>query len=248
MYIHYFGLSRRTAVFIPPSAEYLDAEAGRLSWRSGAMKLEGPTQPEANPRPKRRSEAKALQRDVIIDATLDSIAEHGISGTTVSRIVERAGISRGMVNLHFTSKDNLLMEVLRELHRRYTERYATALSESSATPEKRILRYISVELHPEVFNNRNMSAWFAFRGEAKSHPEYLPYIDSRDPELASRLTAVFAEGLGKRRAKLADELANTLIFLIEGLYLDFHLHPEQFDHNYARRICVCFVERAFSKT
>lgn len=52
----------------------------------------------------KREEKKAANRRKLIEATIDSIAERGLVDTTVSAVVERAGLSRGMVNLQFESK------------------------------------------------------------------------------------------------------------------------------------------------
>ena len=60
-------------------------------------------------RPKRRSEAKVFQRRLINESAIDVIVEHGLEGATVSRIVERAGIARGMVNLYFRTNYSLLL-------------------------------------------------------------------------------------------------------------------------------------------
>lgn len=53
----------------------------------------------------------------LIRAALELIAESGLEGVTLRAIAERAGCSRGLVNYHFGSKEDLLRKATRELVR-----------------------------------------------------------------------------------------------------------------------------------
>jgi TetR/AcrR family transcriptional regulator, transcriptional repressor of bet genes len=195
-------------------------------------------------RPGKRVDSKLRYRQAIIEATLDTIAEHGISGTTISRIVERAGVARGMVNLHFGTKEVLLMEALRDLNQRYADHFTAVFADRSSSRVQRLMNYVDAELDPAIFNVRNTSVWFAFRGERKSDPDYMPLIESRDPETLHLLAELFADGAGKADAERAENLAEGLMLLMEGIYSDFHLHPGQFDRTKARAICAAFIHAA----
>jgi TetR/AcrR family transcriptional repressor of bet genes len=62
-----------------------------------------------------REARKNANRQKLIEATIDSIAELGLSDTTVGTVVKRAGLSQGIVNLHFDTKEALLAETLKFL-------------------------------------------------------------------------------------------------------------------------------------
>ena len=47
------------------------------------------------------------RRQELIQATIAVIARHGYSGTTVARVARKAGVSTGLMNFHFDSKDRL---------------------------------------------------------------------------------------------------------------------------------------------
>ena len=66
-------------------------------------------------RPSNREARKNANRQKLIEATIDCIAELGLSDTTVGAVVRRAGLSQGIVNLHFDTKEALLAETLRFL-------------------------------------------------------------------------------------------------------------------------------------
>ena len=72
--------------------------------------------------PVRESVAGGRQR--LLEAALELFAEHGFDGASVRDITERAGVSLGLVNKHFGSKEGLrqaidrwLLDVFEEGHR-----------------------------------------------------------------------------------------------------------------------------------
>ena len=56
----------------------------------------------------KRQKLKEQNRVALIEATLESIAEIGFARTSVSEIIDRAKLSRGMIHLHFGGKDALV--------------------------------------------------------------------------------------------------------------------------------------------
>ena len=55
----------------------------------------------------------------LIRATVRSIAKNGLSDTTMATVAREAGLSQGIINLHFQSKDRLLVETLRYIADEY---------------------------------------------------------------------------------------------------------------------------------
>ena len=61
---------------------------------------------------KRRKATPGERREQLIRATLKCIARGGIIDTTLADVAREAGLSQGIVNLHFQTKANLLSETL----------------------------------------------------------------------------------------------------------------------------------------
>ncbi|MFJ4017249.1 TetR family transcriptional regulator [Microbacterium sp. NPDC090014] len=62
-----------------------------------------------------RPTVAAERRDQIIEATLQTVAQHGIAGTSLDRIAEAAGMSRGHVRHFVGNRDQLLAETARHV-------------------------------------------------------------------------------------------------------------------------------------
>jgi TetR/AcrR family transcriptional repressor of bet genes len=74
----------------------------------------------------RRTASREKRRRQLIDATMKCIARKGMSSTSIGDVAKEAGLSQGIVNLHFKSKENLLTETLRHL----ADDYKTSCSHS----------------------------------------------------------------------------------------------------------------------
>ena len=77
-----------------------------------------------------RAATKALRRQQLIDSTIESIAKRGFSETTMADVADGAGLSRGIVNFHFKSKEMLLVETLHYLAVEYREAWTRALEKA----------------------------------------------------------------------------------------------------------------------
>ncbi len=63
----------------------------------------------------KRTEQAAATRQRLIESAARLFAQHGYTASSVAAIGEEAGVSRGLVNFHFTAKENLLHAVIEQL-------------------------------------------------------------------------------------------------------------------------------------
>ena len=71
-------------------------------------------------RPRRtQAERRAATRAVVLDATIDCLAEEGYAQTTLRRVAERAGVTPGALQHHFGSKVELLGEARQHLGKEF---------------------------------------------------------------------------------------------------------------------------------
>ncbi len=66
--------------------------------------------------PKGRTFIETARRAQIVAAAIDTIAELGYGQASLARIAETAGTSKGVIIYHFGSRDDLIREVVAELH------------------------------------------------------------------------------------------------------------------------------------
>jgi TetR/AcrR family transcriptional repressor of bet genes len=169
----------------------------------------------------RREEAKERRRLELIDATMRSIAKRGFSETTLADVADLAGLSRGIVNFYFKSKDVLFAETLRFLAEEYRQAWRRALSKAGSDPAQRLRAMLMVNFEPRIFSRKKIAVWYAFWGEAKSRPAYLAVCEEKDREYREALDACVALLIENGRYAL-DPLAVSRSFdaVTDGFWLD----------------------------
>ena len=91
---------------------------------------------------RRQIRPKAERRQQLIDAAIRCIAQAGLSAVTMQMVTSEAGLSAGIANLHFESKENLLRETLRFVAEEYHDGQIEIM-EGSRIPDLGCLLYTS---------------------------------------------------------------------------------------------------------
>ncbi len=200
-------------------------------------------------KPNLRQARASQNREALIEATLSSIAESGIAQTSVSMIVERAGLSRGMIQLHFGGKENLLVEAVRHAGETYYAHLNRFLDAAGSAPEDRITALIRCDLDEAVLNRRSINIWYAFRGEARENSPIASLTNTRDERLNAIIFRAFMEIATAQAvddpAQVARDATHGTLALLEGMWTDFLLHPGAFDRAVAKRIVFRFLAALF---
>ncbi|WP_081964028.1 TetR family transcriptional regulator C-terminal domain-containing protein [Hoeflea sp. BAL378] len=138
----------------------------------------------------RRREPKALRREQLINATIDSLAKRGYAATTLADVADGAGLSRGIVNFHFTSKDNLLSETIKFLQDEYTANWQAMVQKAAPDTASQLLAMVTADLDRKICTHRKLAAWFALITESRSKPAYQEMAWDRDAKYRAMLASI----------------------------------------------------------
>ena len=199
---------------------------------------------------RRQIRPRAERRQQLIDATIRCIAQRGLSKVTMQMVTSEAGLSVGIANLHFQSKDNLLKETLRFVAEEY-HGGQIEIMEGSDIPDlgERLDALLDFQLGRGVTQRQKMSVWFAYYGEAGARPVYQKIVSTVDRFAAQKLETLFAEIIqqGGYTDVEARELATGYSALIDGLHLGLLVTPRELTKRRARAVARDFLRRAFPK-
>ena len=115
---------------------------------------------------------RSARRQQLIDAAMSSIAEHGLARTTVARVAEAAGLSQGIMNFYFESKQALLIATLEYVESEFQRVRRDAKRSAAKTPEAQLDAIIEATFDPAVCNPRYLDVWDAFWGEARARKDF----------------------------------------------------------------------------
>ena len=197
----------------------------------------------------KRTANREQRRRQLIDATMKCIARRGMSSTTLGDVAREAGLSQGIVNLHFESKDNLLTETLRFLADEYKAHFNRTLEKSGPGPADKLLALLRLDLRPSICDRRKVAVWFAFWGEVQSRPTYRKICDERDQYYDDTIERLAAEIIaeGKYQGVTAASIAMLLSSMTNGLWLSCLISPGTFDRHEALGALMEYLSNVFPK-
>ena len=196
-----------------------------------------------------RTATREKRRQQLIDATMKCIGRKGLAGTTLSDVASEAGLSQGIVNLHFESKDNLLTETLRSLANEYKTQFDKALQRSGPRPADKLLALMEHDLRPSTCDRRKLAVWFAFWGEVKSRPTYRKICDEYDRYYDDVVAGLCDEIIeeGNYEGITGSAAAEALTSMTNGLWLSCLLSPQIWDRHLANDAVNSYLRNVFPK-
>ena len=200
------------------------------------------------PQPTRRA-AKVFRRRQLIEAAIESIAKRGMGDTTLAEVSKAAGLSQGIVNLHFTNKENLLNETLNHLRAEYEQHWRAALSKSTSDPEQQLAALLRSDYHPKVADIKKVAVWFAFWGEAKSRPKYKKICQERVTDYREILEDILNRLVqdGKYQEKDVTPIADGIMAMADGLWLNMLISSGEFKRGDAEKIMMQYMRQIFPR-
>lgn len=195
-----------------------------------------------------RTAAKDVRRQQLIEATIDSLAKRGYAETTMADVADGAGLSRGIVNFHFESKEKLLIATLQYMSDEYAAHWRTSLEKAGDLPADQLRALVAADFDRAICTRRKLAAWCAFWGEAKSRPTYQALCGARD----ENYQRIFSALCTKLREEAGydfdpDALSLALCSLLEGLWLRLMMGTENVTRQSAFQCANEFLAVAFPK-
>jgi TetR/AcrR family transcriptional repressor of bet genes len=202
------------------------------------------TQAKAASKPRSRTVSKEQRREQLIKATIRCIGRKGLSGTTMADVTKAAGLSMGIVNLHFQSKEKLLIETLRYVAEEYQRGWNAIVSDTVMDPAEKILALIEHDFGPSISQPNKLAVWFAFWGESSSRPTYRKICNEADLQTSASMQ-ILCEKLGGKTRKQTELIATGYTALVDGLWLDMLVTPEDMDRDRAHAVCLNYIASFF---
>ena len=198
---------------------------------------------------KKRTASKEERQQQLIQATIRSVARNGLSDTTMATVSSEAGLSQGIINLHFQSKDRLLVETLRYIAEEYRLAWEKAVEGAGPSPADKLAALVAVDFKQPVCDVNKLAVWFAFWGESKSRPTYRKICALRDMANRNELVQVCEQLIeeGGYENLDANSVAAALSAMTSGLWLDLLTNPRSMSRERAKQICMSYLAITFYK-
>ena len=167
-------------------------------------------------------EESQITRDRIISASYEVIRSKGYEQMTRDDIARKVGMTRGAVNWHFASKEEIYLAVLNKILDDFQRERAAYYGDSQASPQEKIDHLISMPL--------KMQDQYRFINDI---PRYM-LSDERFAEIVERMAQnrkffieyvtgclTEIENAEGRKYRNKTEIAHLIYFLHEGLHSNY---------------------------
>ena len=203
----------------------------------------------ATPKNLKRTATREKRRQQLIDATIKCIARKGMGSTTLGDVAGEAGLSQGIVNLHFESKENLLNETLTYIAEEYKTQFNRVLEKSGPGAADKLHALMELDLRSSILDRSKLAVWFAYWGEVKSRPTYRRICEKSD-EYYDEIVRSLCEELindGGYRNLSATSIATALTSMTNGMWLSCLISPKLFDRQEAMRAIDEYLHSIFPR-
>ncbi len=173
---------------------------------------------EEDPPPPPRKLSRDARRKQLIEATIAVIAARGFARTTLTEVARVAGLSHGLVNFHFQTKELLLSETLIHLSIEYHENWQKAVQAAGDDPAAQLDAMIRADFTAALCTPERLSAWCAFWGETQGRPLYQEECGPNDRAYITKLETLCAALLPPGAD--AVRVARVIRLASEGVWLD----------------------------
>jgi phenylpropionate dioxygenase-like ring-hydroxylating dioxygenase large terminal subunit/DNA-binding transcriptional regulator YbjK len=191
----------------------------------------------------------AARRRQLIDATIAAIGRRGYASTTLTHVAGEAGLSPGIVNFYFKTKEQLLLATLEQITDEYAAFLREQLEKAGPSPAAQLEAMIDADFDPKVFTLEKVAVWYAFWAEAHTQPSYRA--------LVSRMEGQYYNDTAEPCRRIIeaggyadidpDAVASGLNAMIDGFWFDFLIDPKEFDREAAKRTCRLFLAGLFPR-
>jgi TetR/AcrR family transcriptional repressor of bet genes len=185
-------------------------------------------------------------RNELIDAVITAVARHGLEGTTISRLIEITGASRGLISFHFDGKEKLLEAALQRAIGIYEKSWEQSVVERKQRPAvERLHAAIEHDLDFAVTHGDILSFWWAAWAEVRAKETYARLSAARDRQFVADLKRLFMEaGLKGSAAGQSALLVNACLL---GFWQQFHCEGEMADMKAFRRAGRALVDQCLGR-
>ncbi|WP_342641131.1 TetR family transcriptional regulator C-terminal domain-containing protein [Rhodoligotrophos ferricapiens] len=184
------------------------------------------------------------RRRILIAATLKCLGEQGHAGLSVRKISAEAGISIGLINHHYPSKDALVAQAYETLAMGLLDGAKAAVAQANPTPRERLTAFFRATFAASGFDHGTFRAWVVFWGMIGDSRLLAETHDRTYGEFRSCLEDLLADFTGGTPKTVPDIrlAAIGLSALMDGLWLERCLNPATFSIDEALQICDSWLD------
>lgn len=170
----------------------------------------------------RSSSIRAIRRDELSRAAFEAVILYGLRKTTLDKVGDIAGVSKGVVLHHFKDKSALLEAVFRRSNALLSDS-VIELYRCAETPYERLWSIFVANFFEPIYNGRVCQAWVSLISEVPHNEECQRIQIANNERIRTNLVHELKHFLGPDETRAAALHFGTLI---DGIWVRAGLLPD----------------------
>jgi AcrR family transcriptional regulator len=184
--------------------------------------------PETAPRKRlTRQESQARTRTLLLEVATAEFLAHGYTGTSLERVAELAGFSKGAVYGNFAGKEELCLAVLEKHYFSYLQKFVADFAAGGTSIEDRLAvleRWFDVLLVEDEWQILAME----FAVQTRRNPDVQEQLAAREKMVRTAVTALLSQQikqLGVTPLLPPEQLAVVFVAVVGGIAVQRLIDP-----------------------
>ncbi len=194
--------------------------------------------------PKFRRQAPDARKKDLIDATIRCLEKKGSDGLSVRSISAEAGISVGLINHHYPSKDDLIADAYEKLATDILQNVVNIVAETDGSPREKMSAFFKAYFSSIVLDQKFLRIWIVFWYMSDKSEKVRLSHDKTNAGFRQQIELMLRD---------LDELPEAPNFnyrlaaiglsgMLDGLWLEWCLNPEIFAPEEGLMLCEGWVD------
>jgi len=174
-----------------------------------------------------RQESQARTRALLLEVATSEFLAHGYAGTSLERVAERAGFSKGAVYGNFAGKEELCLAVLENQFFAQLQTFVTDFAAGGDTIDDR-LGVLERWLDKLFADEQWQLLALEFAVHTRRNPEIQAQLSARQRTLRTAVTALLSQQIRQLGAKPVlppDQLGIVLVAVVGGISVQRLVDP-----------------------
>lgn len=188
-----------------------------------------------------------MRRRALLEATLDAVAELGLTHATVREIAKRADVTPGLIRHYFESKEQMFQIAYRQVIDEMFETARLLAEKDRGGAKSRLHTYILACFRSPLIEPRTITLWATFVSQVSVNPALAAIHNERYIASRTWLQDHISECLRDEGRPISEAEARTMSIavngLIDGLWLEATMAATLFDDNELSNTAFVSIER-----
>lgn len=198
---------------------------------------------------KERSDIFDIRRAQLTSATYNVVSKKGYYNFTIKDIAQEAGMSTGLIHYYFKNKQDLLLNLLREINRNIRASLQQDL-EHLSDPIDRLAAFIERACNLVMQEKNYFYVLLDFWTQLNHNERMRTAIQKLYTSYRDVCSEILNEGieLGKFNNIDVRYTATMIVSMVQGLIIQYVIDPDAFDYaHYAHKIKNQIIETILNK-